>query len=170
MSDFPVAPPPPDGGGRIPGSPGSRFIARLIDWAIAMVLFVPSIVLFLIGAAIGSGLGAILMFLAALLYIAEIVALFYVLVWVQGVTGQTPGKRHQGLMLLDSTSGQPVGGSGGVIRWLVEAITVFICYIGYLWIFVDSDKKTLYDKILDNEVVNVPATSIMPIFPDGKPF
>lgn len=170
MSDFPAPPPPSDVSGRVPGSPVDRLIARVIDWAIGLVLIIPSAVLFFIGIAIGGGFGVVVMFLSALLYIAALVAVFYVMVWQQGVTGQTPGKRQQGLMLLDSSNGQPVGGSGGVIRWLVEAVTVFICYIGYLWIFIDSDKKTLYDKILDNEVVNVPPSSIMPIFPDGKPF
>jgi len=34
----------------------------------------------------------------------------------------------------------------------------------------DGDKKTLYDKILDNEVVQAEQGGIMPIFPNGKPF
>ena len=35
-----------------------------------------------------------------------------------------------------------------------------------LW---DGEKKTLYDKILNNQVIQVPKGELMPIFVDGNP-
>jgi uncharacterized RDD family membrane protein YckC len=170
MSDYPAAPPVPGTGAATPAGIGQRLIARLIDGLVAFAMTIPAILLFLVGLAIGGAFGAILAFLGGLLYIADFAAIFYVMVWAQGVTGQTPGKRMQGIKLVDSSTGGPVGGSGGVIRWLVEAVTIMICYLGYIWALFDDRNQTLYDKILDNEVVLGEKGGIMPIFPDGKPF
>lgn len=170
MSDFPAAPPVPGTGAATPAGIGQRLVAKVIDGLVAFALAIPAIVLFVLGLAVGGAVGVILAFLGGLLYIAVFAAIFYVMIWGQGVTGQTPGKRMQGIKLVDSSTGAPVGGAGGVIRWLVEAVTTMICYIGYLWALFDDRNQTLYDKILDNEVVLGEKGGIMPIFPDGKPF
>jgi len=170
MSDFPAAPPVPGTGAATPAGIGQRLIARLIDGLVAFAITIPAIVLFFLGLAIGGAVGAIVAFLGGLLYLADFAAIFYVMIWAQGVTGQTPGKRMQGIKLIDSSTGGPVGGSGGVIRWLVEAVTIMICYLGYIWALFDDRNQTLYDKILDNEVVLGEPGRILPIFPDGKPF
>jgi uncharacterized RDD family membrane protein YckC len=151
-----------------------RLVAYFIDAFVAAALYIPGYALFFIGAAIGGGFGAIFVLLGVLLLIAGFVAAIYIFIVGQGQTGQTPGKRMQGIKLVKSGSGSgaghPIGAVNVFIRAFLANILVYICFIGYLWMFFDSEKKTLYDKILDNAVVQVEKGELMPIFPSGKPF
>ena len=90
-----------------------------------------------------------------------------VLVWAgwlfgyrQGVTGTTPGKRRQGIHLIDTASGEAPGGAKGVGRWLVPGLVGGIQGIGnivqlidYLWPLWDSKKQRLTDKAFGTRVV-----------------
>lgn len=169
MSDFPQAPPPAGAPVAAAATFGQRLIAYLIDVVIAVALYIPGIVLFIIGSAIGGGFGAFVILLAVLAYIAGFIGIIFVMVVGQGKTGQTPGKRTQGIQLLGD-NGQPIGGGMVFVRWLLAGVLSTFCYIGHLWMLWDGEKKTLYDKILSNQVVAGPKGGITPIFPDGKPF
>jgi len=151
----------------VPGTIGSRFVARLIDGLIVIAVAAPLFFLGIILVNVSDILG-ILFLLAA--FIVYLVMAFWVMLWALGETGQTPGKRSQGLMLVDRSTGQPVGGGKAIVRWILESVFSTACYIGYLWAFFDKDNQTLYDKVLDSHVVQVPAGGITPIFPGGKPF
>ena len=90
-----------------------------------------------------------------------------VLVWAgwlfgyrQGVTGMTPGKRRQGIHLIDTASGEAPGGAKGVGRWLVPGLVGGIQGIGnivqlidYLWPLWDPKKQRLTDKAFGTRVV-----------------
>ena len=80
---------------------GPRFVAKLIDWAIGIAMVIPVFILAVIFGAINDGLG----FLVAVLgYLAAIGAIIYIFGWGMGETGQTPGKRMQGLQVVDHGS------------------------------------------------------------------
>ena len=168
MSDFPSAPPPVAASAQ-PATFGQRLIAYLIDSAVGFGLALPAIVLFFIGSAIGGGFGIFVILIAVLFYFGALAAMIYIMVIGQGKTGQTPGKRTQGIQLVGD-NGQPIGGGMVFVRYLLASLLGSFCYIGYLWMLWDGEKKTLYDKILGNQVVAGPQGSITPIFPDGKPF
>lgn len=131
-----------------------------------MAMIIPVVIVALILGAISDVLGLLV---GGLLYLAVFVAAIWIYVGNVGKTGQTAGRRMQGIKVVDS-SGGPVGVGGAAIRWILASVLNSFCYIGILWMFFDEDKKTLYDKILDNQVIQVPKGEIMPIFPDGKPF
>lgn len=170
MSDFPAAPPPSMGLSGRPAAFGARLVAWLIDVLIAAALYIPGYVLLFIGGGIGGGFGTILALLGGLMLLAGFVAVIMIMIVGQGSTGQTPGKRSQGIRLQKGGTGQPIGGLMVFVRGLLAGVLSSFCYIGHLWMLWDSEQKTLYDKILDNEVVVGQKGGLMPLFPDGKPF
>ena len=86
--------------------------------------------------------------------------------YCQGVSGTTPGKRSQGICLVDAESGKVPGGARGVGRWLVpgviggasQGIGSAIQLIDLLWPLWDPKKQRLIDKVFKTRVVvGVPA-------------
>lgn len=149
-----------------PATFGQRLIAVIIDGLIGLALFIPVIIVVLILGAISDVLGI----LAAIVgYLAVFAALIWIYVGGIGKTGQTPGKRLQGVQVVSNTGG-PIGVGGAAIRWILSSILNSFCYIGGLWMLWDGEKKTLYDKILDNQAVSVQKGELLPLFPEGKPF
>lgn len=170
MTDFPAAPPPTGAVSGPPATFGQRAIALIIDTIVSFALVLPGIVLVVIGLAIGGGFGGFLGLIGVLLVIAGFFVGLYVTIIAQGTTGQSPGKRMQGIQLQKGDTKQPVGVGLAIGRWLLAGLLSNFCYIGYLWMLFDPEKKTLYDKILSAEVVPGPKSGIMPLFPGGKPF
>ncbi len=182
MTD-PHLPPPPDGFeptgfgptgmgvGERPAEFGPRLVAYVIDIAIGMALSIPPFVLLVIAFIIGGGFGALVGIVSALLWFALFLAFLYVYIMGMAIHGQTPGKRMQGIRVIQD-SGAPLGLGGSVIRWLVAGVlnSVIGVPIGSLWMLWDPEKKTAYDKLLSNRAITVEKGSILPFFPDGKPF
>lgn len=166
--------PPSDFGGSTPqqgGAPAEfvpRLIARLIDFGIAIALFIPVLIISTVIGFVSDILG----FLTALvLYPLLMVAFIYIVVGGIALTGQTPGQRMQGVKVM-TDGGQLLGWGGSLIRWLVGGVfNSIVCGlpIGSLWMLWDGEKKTLYDKVLNSKAVAVPTGSITPIFPGGNP-
>lgn len=170
MSDMPLPPPqpPPAGGiGRESADFGSRLVAVIIDWLIGAAMIIPIIILAAILGAISDALGLLFLVVG---YIGFFAAVIYIFWWGLGTTGQTPGKRVQGIAVLDSTTGQVLGGGRGIGRELLKGIINSFCYIGSLWTLFDADNQALYDKVITSNAYKAEKGSIMPIFPDGKPF
>lgn len=154
--------------GATPASFGQRLIAALIDFGIVLAMFIPAfIVVFIIGQISG-----ILGFLAGLvLYIVVLAAALYMYIGGIGTTGQTPGKRMQGVQVVNDSGGM-LGIGGAAIRYIVSAISnSIVCGlpVGALWMLFDPEKKTLYDKVLNNQAIQVEPGELMPIFPNGNP-
>ncbi len=151
-----------------PASFGQRLIAVLIDAGIVLAMFVPAFIIVFILGQISGALG----FLAAVvLYLAILAAALYMYIGGVGTTGQTPGKRMQGVQVVDANGGM-LGMGGAAIRYIVSAIfNSVVCGlpVGSLWMLFDPEKKTLYDKVLNNQAIQVPAGGLMPIFPNGNP-
>jgi len=146
---------------------GSRLVAVIIDWLLAAAMIIPVLIVGAILASISDVLG-VLFFIVG--YVGFFAAVIYIFWWGLGTTGQTPGKRVQGIAVLNSTTGQVLGGGQGIARELLKAIINSFCYIGSLWSLFDANNEALYDKVLTSNAYKAEKGGIMPIFPDGKPF
>lgn len=146
-----------------------RLIARIIDIGIAIAMVIPVVILTTIVGFVSDILGLLV---ALVLYPVLFLAFAYIVVGGIALTGQSPGQRMQGVKVV-TNDGQLLGFGGSLIRWLVGGVfNSVLCGlpIGSLWMLWDGEKKTLYDKVLNNQAVVVPKGAITPIFPGGTPF
>jgi uncharacterized RDD family membrane protein YckC len=127
---------------------GDRVVATLID---AAALLVGYIVVFILSAIIGlvsDTLGGVVLVLG---YLVLSVYSFY-LGFLEGETGQSPGKAMTGLKVVRATDGQLIGGGMGIVRKLAHFLDG-ICFIGYLFPLFDPMKQTFADKIMTTVVL-----------------
>ncbi len=127
-------------GAGAPAEYGPRFLAFLIDYA-------PIIALNIIGQ-----------FSSALSVIASLAVLGYWIynyLYLMGTTGQTIGKKQQGITLLDDKTGQPVGMGMAFVRGLLGGVLAIICLLDYFWIFNGDKRQRLSDQILSYNVRKV---------------
>ncbi len=131
--------------GGTPAEPGQRFIAFLIDFAIAIGI---SIVVTILGG-ISDALGLI----GNLGYLAFII---YNYIYLQGTTGSTIGKQQQNIKLLSDDTGAPVGMGMAFVRGLVQSVLAILCFIpllvDYVFILTDKDNRRFSDKFLKMQV------------------
>jgi uncharacterized RDD family membrane protein YckC len=121
---------------------GPRVIAGLID-----LVAIP-IGIQVIGGILGRVSGA----LAFLAWLALIGYSWFYLPYTVGTTGQSIGKKSQGIKTISAETGQPLGFGMAWVRYFLNGI---ICGLGWLLPFVDSQKQTLGDKVAKG--VTVPA-------------
>lgn len=132
-----VPPPPPGGGysaagGDVPANladPVKRIIAGLIDGAVVFVLF---IVVFIVALILGKISGVLGLLVAIVGYLGVIGFGIYNLVFTQGTTGQSIGKKMQSIKVVGEGTGQPLGVGGAFIRYLVHGFVDGICLAGYI--------------------------------------
>jgi len=91
-------------------------------------------------------------------YIAAVLYGLWNLTYLQGTTGQSIGKRMQGIQLIKEETLQPVGFGLALARYfLAEALGAVTCGIysiaDLLWPLWDVKKQRLTDKILKMAVV-----------------
>ncbi len=131
---------------------GQRLIAYLIDAGLMVGIYIAGIILVAI-------FGAIADFLGAIMVLVWLVAIFgfaiYNILYLQGTTGQTIGKKQQGIKLLDNKTGQPVGIGMAFVRNLLGGFLGGLCLLDYLWLFKDNARLRLSDQILDYQVRKV---------------
>jgi uncharacterized RDD family membrane protein YckC len=149
----------PGAGAAVIGPPradyGQRVVAYLIDVGIGIGLYVAGFILVAIMGSIADFLGGLMTLVTVVVYIAYFVWNF---ILQQGRTGQTIGKKQQGIKLVSDESGQPVGGVMAFVRYLVwSAIGSVTCgvytLLDVLWPLWDADRKRLTDKMLKFSVV-----------------
>ena len=121
--------------------PGKRFVAFLIDVA-------PIVALQIFGSLVSSGAIGGLVALAVLAYS------IYNQLYLQGTTGQSIGKKQQGITLLRADNGQPVGIAMAFVRSLLSGVIALVCLLDHWIILVDKDKRRISDKILGFHVYN----------------
>jgi uncharacterized RDD family membrane protein YckC len=118
-------------------------------------IYIVGFILILIGGAIADALG----FLFLLVTWAAIIGYS---VWnfglQQGSTGQTIGKKQQGIKLVKDETGQPLGAGMAIVRYLVAGLLSSVTcgvygILDILWPLWDSERKRITDKILKNSVV-----------------
>jgi uncharacterized RDD family membrane protein YckC len=128
-----------------PGAPqyaemGPRVIGFLIDWGIGIGGYIAIVILTAILGAVSDALGALFFFVGWLALIGYYI--FY-LPYMEGTTGQTIGKKQQGIKVVSMETGQPVGFPMAFVRYLINSF----CGLFWLLPFFDSQKQTVGDKI-----------------------
>ena len=78
------------------------------------------------------------------LYLLTVAGGFYLLFWVRG--GQTLGMRAWRFRLVRE-DGRPLSPSDALKRLVWASLTLVPLGIGLLWMLVDRDKLTLYDRL-----------------------
>lgn len=118
---------------------------RVIAFVLDIVCLLPLIILQVIFAQVSGALGLLmnLVTTAAGLYFG----------YLNGATGQSPGKALTGLKVIGENTGQVIGGGAGVIRQIAHFVDSIICFLGYFLPLVDAKKQTLADKIMSTVVV-----------------
>jgi len=75
------------------------------------------------------------------------------LVYREGATGQTPGKRIVGIRLLKEQDGSTLGFGLALGRRFAHALDSFACFIGWLWPLWDPKNQTFADKLVRSVVI-----------------
>lgn len=133
---------PTQAGGNAPWA--QRALGMVID----TVLLLPGWLLYAIGAAVG-GIGGLLMLLGVLIALGS--GLY--LVFLEGTTGQSIGKRKANIRLISEQTRQPIGFGPAVLRKVCHVVDSAICYVGWFWPLWDDKQQTLADKIVGTVVV-----------------
>lgn len=171
MSYSPPPPPPPPGGGYggysgggygsgsgDGGAPANladpikRLIAALIDGAIPIVIIIAVFIVALILGAISDVLGLLF---ALVGYLGALGFSIYNMIFTQGKTGQTIGKKMQGIKTVGESTGQPLGVGGAFVRYLIHSFVDGICLAGYIYgFFINPKRQTVGDIVAKSYVVN----------------
>ena len=67
--------------------------------------------------------------------------------------GGSPWRRSLGFLIVDDSTGLPIGTRRGFYRSLARILSQSIFYLGYLWMLWDPEKKTWHDKLTNTKVV-----------------
>lgn len=172
--------PPPPGYPQVPGYPQSPYPpppAPYADWLRrvggflidSLIILVPTFALFGIATALTVGslhcttdpfgrtsctgnanpAGIVLEILAWVVGIG----LGLYLAYVEGTTGQTPGKRVVGIRLVRERDYQVLGFGMAFLRRLAHFLDSIACYIGWLWPLWDMKRQTFADKVTNSVVL-----------------
>ena len=134
------APPPYGAPGYSPSGPLATWIYRVGGRILDGLIFgVPPA---LIGLATNRVIGNLLSFVG-----------LAIIGYLNGATGQTPGKKIVGLRLVRERDGQLLGGGMGIVREIAHFLDTIACLIGWLWPLWDQKRQTFADKICGTVVL-----------------
>lgn len=139
-----------------------RFVAKFIDSLIVgiPVMIVYGVAVFMFGASVARGAGGQPDFSAlfasmAIQLLAQAVGLvlngFYTVVFVVKY-GATPGKMAVNLRIV-TPDGARLSVGRAIGRYFAEMVSAMACYIGYILVAFDDEKRSLHDRICDTRVV-----------------
>jgi len=120
---------------------GWRALSGLIDVIIVAIVNIP------ISAFGGGGRNGLLLESLVDLILCAIFS------YMEGTTGQTPGKMAVGTRTLREADGQLLGFGRAFARRLLHIVDIIPCYLGYLWPAWDKKKQTFADKIVSSVVI-----------------
>jgi uncharacterized RDD family membrane protein YckC len=121
-----------------------RFGAYLLD---GLIVGIPAVILVFVGAAISTSV-------AALAYVAVVIgAIAYYVYFSGGPKGATYGKQICGIKIIDFNGGGSIGYGRAFIRLLMQIVSGWIFYLGYLWMLWDKEKQCWHDKVANDVVV-----------------
>lgn len=106
-----------------------------------------AVIAIVVGVVFRDAIGVALAILAAYQLVA--------LVWWQGRTGASPGKRLVGLRVVDA-EGRPCGPVKALTRWLAWVIDGFpycLPVVGFAMIFTNADERRVGDRVAGTWVV-----------------
>lgn len=75
------------------------------------------------------------------------------LVYQEGTTGQSVGKKALNIRLVREYDGQVLGFGLAFVRRLCHVLDGLACYVGFLWPLWDPKRQTFADKIMTTVVV-----------------
>jgi uncharacterized RDD family membrane protein YckC len=132
----------------------TRFLAVLIDGLIVIVLMIPGGIISFAGQASGStDTGIMLAIFGGLLSMVLTLA-YLAYTFVLWTRGQTPGKRMLGIQVIKTDTLQPARFWRMALREIIgKWISAVICYLGFIWAFIDGNKQAWHDKIAGTLVV-----------------
>jgi uncharacterized RDD family membrane protein YckC len=116
---------------------GTRALGFLVDYA----------PVFLVGIIFSFNRG--LLSFVGLLGLAYWILMGY----LDGVTGQTPGKAIMGTKVVNAAGGL-LGSGAGIGRKFLHILDSLICGLGYLLPIVDAKRQTIADKVMTTYVVS----------------
>lgn len=146
-----------------PASLGTRFAAHLLDGLILtgaiLALYLVLLVLvtsatWLLGNLSYTVANAVAGLLSVVGFLAYIAVLVGYVVW-GWANGQTLGKRAMKIAVVDVMTGQPIGVSRAIVRYLMMAVMGLPCYLGYLSVLA-ADGRGWHDKAANSRVVICP--------------
>lgn len=73
-------------------------------------------------------------------------------IYFTGKSGATPGKMACGIKVVDA-SGAKISYGRATGRFFAEFLSAIICYIGYIMVAFDAEKRALHDRICDTRVI-----------------
>ena len=125
-------------------SVGQRFGAFLVD-------FVISVLVGIVGSAIGSAISGDLIAINSLVTIG-----YWIVVLIMVATrGQSPGKMAIGIKIV-KTDGRSIGFGTTLLREVIgKIVSSIILLLGYIWILFDGQRQGWHDKIASTYVVKV---------------
>lgn len=126
-----------------PAPHGARFVAFLIDLALGLGAFLLSLVPLWFGVW---SLAAAMMFCTVSFWIYNGAVL-------QGRTGQSIGKRSQGIKIVMADFGVPPGVALVLVRIILTRLLATFFWIDDWWILVDQDNRRISDRITGLQVV-----------------
>jgi len=134
---------------------GERLVAKIIDlvfmFALASLVEGLSRKLFPDSFAPGGSINSVYLFT---MFICFLVGVGYI-TWFVGKFGATPGKMVLNLKVV-TASGSKIGYGQAFGRYWAEFVVVFLTvFLGYLPIFLDSQRRGLHDRLCGSRVVAV---------------
>jgi uncharacterized RDD family membrane protein YckC len=121
--------------------------APLADWGTRAIGFLIDMLPMIILSAL-TFWSDFLGFFGSLVGIAYTVFMGY----LDGLTGQTPGKAVMGIRLVNA-QGETIGSGAGIGRKFVHIIDSMVCLLGWLLPLVDEKRQTIADKLMQTYVV-----------------
>lgn len=115
---------------------GWRALSGLIDGVIVLVINL------VLTNAISNVLGTLFSLVSIVIY-----------GYMEGTTGQTPGKMAVGSRTLREADGQLLGAGLGIARRFLHILDTLACFVGYLWPAWDAKRQTFADKIVKSVVI-----------------
>ena len=79
-------------------------------------------------------------------------AYFIYMGYLDGLTGQTPGKAIMGIRVVN-LQGQVIGSGPGIARKFAHILDGIVCGLGFLLPLVDAKRQTIADKVMNTYVV-----------------
>jgi uncharacterized RDD family membrane protein YckC len=150
---------------------GGRLVAYILDCILIYILLVgPLLVLYAIGGAIGSDISrprdvsagraanpdAFSIFALVVVLILGIVLVFGYFPFFWARSGQTPGMKPFGLVVVRDADGGPLRTRTAILRLIGLYIASSVFYLGFIWIFIDKRRRGWHDLIAGTVVVHRP--------------
>ena len=90
---------------------------------------------------------------AIILGIVGFVGVLFYWAKLEGRSGQSLGSRALSIRVVDTATGQPIGGGRAIGRYFARILSTLVCYLGYFWMLWDPEKQTWHDKLANSVVV-----------------